>query len=94
MPFAKHVLSAEITANPKAAKEKILGALRTAGMHMETAAAELGCAHNTLLRWIDKLGIGNDVEKLRVKARKEGWHHDKKGGRPVGTRNPPRAATR
>ncbi len=77
-------MRALITVEPGKAKEKILAALKTSKVHMATAAAALGCTHGTLLRWIADLELTRAVEQMKGKAIKEGWHHGRKGGRPVG----------
>jgi transposase len=83
--FQKHDLSALIEAKPKEAAERIMVALRQAKAHKADAAKRLGCSHQTLLRWIAKLGIGAQVDKLIARAEREGWHHGRTGGRPQGS---------
>lgn len=83
MSYQKHKLAALMQLDPVAARVQIVAALESSGMHMEAAAQALGCAHNTMLRWIERLEI--DVDALRERARDEGWHHDRHGGRPLGS---------
>lgn len=85
MPFEQKEILALIIADPAKAKTKILVALQATGMHMVEAAKRLGCDNSTLLRWIDRLGMKRDVERMRARAEREGWHHKKHGGRPKGT---------
>lgn len=88
--YTKHELASLIETNPKEAGEKILKAIRSARAHKGDAAKQLGCSHQTLLRWIARLGISKDVEKLVTEAEKKGWIHDKIGGRPPGPDKKPR----
>lgn len=83
--YQKHELGSLIEYKPKEATERILNALREAKAHKADAAKLLGCSHGTLLRWIAKLGIGPQIDKLVAKAEREGWHHGRTGGRPRGS---------
>ncbi len=80
-----HEISALIRVQPAEAAKRILAALRETGMHKGEAAKRLGCAHSTLLSWIAQLHLAQKIEALAEKARKEGWHHGRLGGRPPGT---------
>lgn len=82
MARVNHVISHLIHLDPKKAKDLILTALRDNKMHVGDAAKAIGCTHGTLLIWIGKLEMQPAVEKLRALATREGWHHDRHGGRP------------
>lgn len=90
MPGPRHELHALIQVAPASAKKKIVAALKSSGMHKGEAARLLGCSHGTLLRWIDALALGDEVERLVDKARDEGWYHGenrKSPGRPKGSKD-------
>ena len=80
-----HEISAYIRVKPEEAKKRLLAALREAGMHKGEAAKALGCAYTTLLKWIDKLDLEETIQSMTERAEREGWHHGRKGGRPVGS---------
>ena len=81
-----HEISALIRVGNRAkAKEHILNALRASKMHKGDAVKRLRCAHTTYLFWVEQLGLAKVIEVLEAKAKKEGWHHGRKGGRPLGT---------
>lgn len=80
-----HVIAALIVADPKQARARLIERLRKARMHKGDCAAAIGCAHSTLLRWIRKLRLEPEIEKLEARARREGWHHGRVGGRPEGS---------
>ncbi len=79
-----HEIPALIRVSPGKARETILDVLRRAGMHQGDAAREFGCAHTTLRRWISKLALEGEIEEMEARAREEGWHHGRLGGRPKG----------
>ena len=80
-----HEISALIRVNPKEAKRRILAALRQTKMHKGDAAKLIGCVPSTFISWITQLDLAPEIERLAKKARTEGWHHGRKGGRPVGS---------
>lgn len=85
MAFEQKEMQALIITSPDKAKKQILAALKSSGVHMGHAATALGCAHVTLLRWIAKLDIGDDVDAMKARAVREGWYAGHKGGRPKGS---------
>jgi hypothetical protein len=90
MAGPRHDMHALIQIDPAKAKAKILATLREAKAHKGDAAAKLGCAHGTLLRWIAELDLGRAVEMQLAKAIREGWHHQrnrKSTGRPRGVKD-------
>lgn len=84
MAFTQQEITALMVIDPVSARHRIVEALRASGMHMGEAAASLGCSYMTLQRWIAKLDLGAQVEVMKTKSVKEGWHHGRKGGRPLG----------
>jgi DNA primase large subunit len=82
MARVNHLIAHLIHTDPKAAKQAILDALEAEKMVMGQAAAHIGCTHGTLLVWIAKLDMSPAVEKLRLRAMREGWLHIPQGGRP------------
>lgn len=85
MAYANHEINALISIDPEKAKDLILSALKKAKMHREEAAANLDCNYGTLLRWIVRLSMQREIARLTKAAKKEGWYHGRKGGRPTGT---------
>lgn len=80
-----HEISALIRVQPKEAAKKVLAFLKDAKMHKGDAARQIGCAHSTLISWIRQLELAPEIEKLEAKAKKDGWHHGRVGGRPLGS---------
>ena len=80
-----HPIAALIIVDPKAAKLRILDHLRRAKMHRGDAAIAIGCAHSTFLSWVRKLDLEDEIGRLERKAKREGWHHGRIGGRPLGS---------
>jgi len=85
MSFEQKEIQGLIIAEPEKARKKILSALEASRMHMGDAAKRLGCAHSTLLRWIAQLALARPIEVLKARAIRQGWHHNKIGGRPKGS---------
>jgi len=85
MAYTNHQINALITLEPAKAKKIILAAFKESKMHRQDAAKALECNYGTLLRWIDRLGIHDEINRMTKLSKKEGWHHGRKGGRPVGT---------
>lgn len=83
MAYTNHEINALISIAPGDAKTRILDALRDAKMHRADAAKILDCHGDTLRRWIVRLGLETEIGKLMRVAKKEGWFHDRKGGRPT-----------
>lgn len=74
-----------ILSDPDKARRVILKSLRDSGMHLGEVERRLGCSRPTLLRWIERLALQETVEELREEALRDGWHHDRRGGRPKGS---------
>lgn len=90
MSGQRHTINALIQVDPSKAKAQILAALKQTGVHKGDAAAQLGCSHGTLLRWIAELGLSVEVEAMAERAAREGWHHGKNRqspGRPKGVKD-------
>lgn len=81
---AGELLGRMVRLDPKKLERIMIAALRKAGMHRGGAAADLGVSHAAISRWITRLGIGDQVAELEQRALKEGWHHGRRGGRPLG----------
>lgn len=79
-----HQMRYMILVEPEKAKREIIRALRKTGMHRAQAAAELGCAHSTFLKWIEQLKMADEIEALEETSIRNGWHHGSVGGRPKG----------
>ncbi len=77
-------IRALIEVDPARAKEAIRQAFRKAKASRADAAAELGAGRAAFARWVERLGMGPELERLEAKAKKEGWHHGRYslGGRP------------
>jgi DNA-binding NtrC family response regulator len=71
--YRKLPMTAIIEVQPDRAKETILAAYRLAGANIPETAKRLECTWRTLYRWIAKLGLDEDLAKLKVKAAREGW---------------------
>jgi len=68
-----------IDVQPDEARKRILEAYAECGLQQGDAAALLNVAESTLIRWVKRLNMGPQVEKLRERARKRGTY---KFGRP------------
>jgi uncharacterized protein YjcR len=86
MAYVSHEINALISIDPKLAKKRIIDVMREAQMHRRAAAKKLGCDYATLHRWIKRLELETTLERLMVKAKREGWFHGRTGGRPVRTK--------
>lgn len=85
MAFHVHEMTALLVVDPKAARRRILDAYRKARANARDAAKILGCGERTLHRWVDRLMMKPDLERMARRAQREGWYHDKftLGGRPA-----------
>ncbi len=61
--------------DPKRAKGLILDAFRRAKAHHGDAAKLLDCSSSTLNSWMRTLGLGDEMDRMTAKAKREGWHH-------------------
>ena len=62
-----------IALSPKKAAEQILAAYRVAGASLKDAAKLLDCTERTLHRWVDRLELRPEIDKLTARAMREGW---------------------
>lgn len=85
MAFEQKEMQGLIIAFPDKARAKIIAALKKNGVHMGKASKALACSHVTLLRWIVKLGLEKEVEKMKKEAIKAGTYAGIGTGRPRGT---------
>jgi hypothetical protein len=71
--FRQLNMTALIVTDPKAAATKILLAYRLAGANLRKAAVEhLDCTERTLHRWVDKLRLRGELEKITRSLEKKG----------------------
>jgi hypothetical protein len=70
--------------DPEAARKRITEAFRKAKAHREDAASLLSIDPTTVRRMCIRLGLRPVLDKLEEQARREGWHHGKRGGWPKG----------
>ncbi len=87
MAYVKHQLAALIEVDPKAAAKQICDAYVEGKASQRDAAAVLGVNESTYYRWVKLLDLSAALEKLKAKAKKEGWHHEQflqSPGQPVG----------
>ena len=74
---------------PAKAREAVVQAMRTARMHLATAAEALGVHQVTLRRLVVRLGLGPALKKLSASARREGWYDGSHKGWPKGRERGP-----
>ena len=75
--------SALVVVHPKQAAEKLVAVYTKARACQEDAAAACGVCINTWMRWVERLDLSATLEAVAEKARAEGWHHGRVGGRPT-----------
>lgn len=85
MAFEQKEMQGIIITDPKRACAMIIAALTASGVHIGNASAALGCNRITLIRWIAKLALVEQVDRMKVKAIKSGTYEGRKGGRPQGS---------
>ena len=85
--MSMHEMTYLIRYRPSEAKERIVAALRKAGMHRGRAAEILGCRRESVTMWIDRLGMTGAVAALEKRAVREGWYDVSPGGRPKGAKD-------
>lgn len=69
-------LGAMVTVYPEEAKIEIIKKFNESKANLQLCAAALDCSYVTLWRHIRALGIEGQIEKIRLKARREGWIHN------------------
>lgn len=85
MAFEQKEMQAIMVVDPARAKQMILDALASTGVHIGNASKSLGCNRITLTRWIVKLDLGAAVEAMKTQAIADQTYEARKGGRPKGT---------
>lgn len=80
-----HKMAAMIMVDPAKARREILVAFRNAGASRGDAAVNLGATRNTFARWVEALGLVDELAEVEARAVKQGWHHGRVGGRPMGS---------
>lgn len=80
-----HRISSLAVIDPKAAAKELLGAYVRAKANKVEAARLLGAGLRTFDRWVVQLDLAPAMEKMKDRAKREGWHHDhsQRGGRPA-----------
>lgn len=63
-PGGVSAMGALIIVDPNAARERILAAIDAAKGNRTRAAEALGAKHRSLLRWIDKLALWPEIDRL------------------------------
>lgn len=86
-------LGAMLLIAPDSLRREMLRALREAQASEIVAAEKLGIAVRTWDGWVAKLGLEAEIELLKERARAQGWHHGRHGGRPPSGKATKRAAT-
>jgi hypothetical protein len=70
-----------ILTDEEGARNEMVTAFRTSGMHRAEVARMLGASGlSTLDRWVTKLGLKDALKELDEEAKRDGWHHGRKGG--------------
>jgi hypothetical protein len=92
MAFVSHELTHRIEREPEKAAGVLLDAYRDGKCKAGAAAALLRVTLRTWIRWIARLDaalgaskkgtMSARMDKLKRRARREGWHHKDVGGRP------------
>jgi DNA-binding XRE family transcriptional regulator len=85
--YRKLELSTLVAANAREARARIVEAYMDAGCSRQDAAHALGVSKRTLARFVDSLELTAKLATLEAKALRDGWHHGRLGGRPLGARN-------
>lgn len=88
--MSRHEIQALIQVQPSEAKKRIVSALKKSGVHLGNTAETLGCSYNTFLRWVEQLQLGEAIEEMKDKAKREGWRHTQNTpstGRPAGAKD-------
>ncbi len=80
-----HDFTAQVVANPKSAAEKLVAAYTSAKACQEDAAKLMNASLWTWLSWVERLDLHARLEEVEKRAKAEGWHHGRTGGRPPST---------
>ncbi len=79
-----HDFTAQVVANPKAAADAMVAAYTKARACAADTAVAMGVSLYTWLSWVERLGLDARLGAVAEKAKAEGWHHGRLGGRPPG----------
>jgi hypothetical protein len=85
MPYRKPHLTPFVTTDPEKVRRLIRAAMKDAKCKRSDAARILDASAATLANWIDILDMEDELQRLEIQAKKEGWHHGDVGGRPKGS---------
>jgi hypothetical protein len=72
---------------PAKARDAIIAAFKRAQCNREVTAKLLKISKRSLSRYIELLEMSAKLDALEVKAIRDGWHHGKLGGRPLGAKD-------
>ena len=87
------MMTAVVRVNPAKARLDILRAYEKSRCDLTATSVLLDCSYNTLQKWVTALALQPRLDKLKARALREGWHHDKNrnGGRPRAQKSPTEA---
>ena len=77
MPYRVTEIGLLVLSKPDEAKKKIVRAFKQNGANRRLTAEALGVSGKTLDRDIESLGIRGEIDSIREKAKKDGWHKDR-----------------
>lgn len=80
MAYRRHDLAALIVVAPELAVKRVREAFVEGRASREAAALLLGCKRATLLAWVRRLGMQDELEQIEKIAKRDGWHHGRLGG--------------
>lgn len=67
-----HPLTLTIDADPAKAKAELIRAYKAGSFTHDGAAKELGVAESTFIRWVRRMDLWGELDKLRDAAEKQG----------------------
>lgn len=80
MAFVRHAMGSLVHVDPGEARARLTRAFVQARAHRGDAARVLGCRYATFCKWCALVGV--DLDALERRAKTEGWHHGREGGKP------------
>lgn len=78
MGFRVINLGLRVKLHPEEAAREIREAVKAADSNIDAAADALGISHNTMHRYIDDLGLRQELEAMRAQATQEGWRRNRR----------------
>lgn len=67
-------MTALIVVDPAQARREIRNAMTRAGGVRDRAAELMGCGRATFHRWVVRLGMAEDLDRIEAKAKREKWY--------------------